>query len=146
VSSPPPPRPSDRLGGDGTHHQAARFLVVGATTVAIDFVLYQLLHRAGLPLDAAKAVSFVLATVCAYLLNRSVTFRAAGGRRVAGRFVALYTVALVVNVGVNAAVLALLHPEEPVPTVPVVVAFLAAQVVSSTLNFLGMRSWVFTDR
>jgi putative flippase GtrA len=66
-------------GGDALHHQTGRFLLVGATTVAIDFLLYQLLLASRLPLDAAKATSFVVATVCAYLLNRSFTFRAADG-------------------------------------------------------------------
>ncbi len=99
-------RPSrSPLGGDAAHHQAARFLLVGATTVAIDFVVYQLLLALGVLLDPAKALSFVVATVCAYLFNRSFTFRASGGGHVVRRFVLLYSLALVVNVGVNALVL-----------------------------------------
>lgn len=132
------------FGGDAAHHQAARFLVVGATTVAIDFAVYQLLHLAGLGLDPAKALSFVVATVAAYLLNRAFTFRAAGGRHVVARFVSLYATALVVNVGVNALVLWLLTDASAWPGLTeIVVAFLAAQAVSSTMNFVGMRHWVF---
>ncbi len=117
-----------------------RFLAVGATTVAIDFVVYRLLHLSGLPLTPSKALSFVVATVCAYVLNRSYTFASAGGRRAVLLFTTLYAVTLVVNVGVNALVLHLLSAPEQLR---VVVAFLCAQVVSSTINFFGMRHVVF---
>lgn len=145
--APPSRRSPAGFGGDAAHHQAARFLAVGATTVAIDFVVYQALHLVGVPLDPAKALSFVVATVCAYLLNRAFTFRAAGGAHVVTRFVVLYSAALVVNVSVNALVLALLvdRGTDPGPAA-VVAAFLAAQVVSSTMNFAGMRLWVFASR
>lgn len=122
-----------------------RFLVVGATTVAIDFIVYQALYAIGVPLDIAKACSFVVATVCAYFLNRSFTFGARGGRGVAVRFVVLYAMAFCVNVGVNALMLWLLNGLTP-KQVPIVIAFLMAQACSSTLNFFGMRHLVFTDR
>jgi putative flippase GtrA len=129
------------LRGDGVHHQALRFLLVGGTTVAIDFVVYVLLHRLGLPLTPAKTVSFVVATVCAYVFNRTFTFGARGGTHVALRFTLLYAAALLCNVGVNAVMLSQL----PEGRVGIVVAFLCAQAVSSTLNFVGMRYVVFTD-
>ena len=134
-----------RVRSDRAHHQALRFLVVGATTVAIDFVVYQALYALGVPLDVAKACSFVTATVCAYFLNRSFTFGARGGRGVAVRFVVLYALAFVVNVGVNALMLRVLDGLTPAQ-VPIVLAFLVAQACSSTLNFFGMRHLVFTDR
>lgn len=133
-------RPERR--SDAAHQQALRFLLVGATTVAIDFVVYQGLHLAGLSLTPAKALSFIVATVFAYLLNRSYTFASTGGRRAALAFSLLYAVTLVVNVGVNAVGLSMLPARWETR---VVVAFLCAQVVSSTLNFFGMRSLVFTD-
>lgn len=120
---------------------------MGATTVGIDFAAYQALHLAGLALDPAKALSFVVATVCAYLLNRAFTFRASGGARVVARFVVLYAAALVVNVSFNAVVLRLLVDRGADPgLVTILIAFLAAQVVSSTMSFLGMRLWVFAGR
>ncbi|MGH3496150.1 MAG: GtrA family protein [Nocardioidaceae bacterium] len=127
---------------DAVHRQALRFLLVGASTVAIDFVVYHTEQLFGVPLTPAKTVSFIVATVCAYLLNRSYTFGAAGGRSVIARFGALYAATLVVNVGVNAAALALLPPGR----FHILGAFLCAQVVSSTINFVGMRHVVFTDR
>lgn len=108
----------------------------------VDFVVYRLLHRAGLPLTSAKACSFVVATCCAYVLNRSYTFGADGGRRVAGRFVLLYAGALLLNVGTNSLALSVL----PAGSLHIVGAFLCAQAVSSTFNFIGMRHLVFTER
>jgi len=122
-----------------------RFLLVGATTVAIDFVVYTILHTLGLALTPAKTCSFIVATVAAYLLNRSFTFGAKGGRRAALLFVALYACTLVVNVGTNAAGLAVLEGRVD-DAVRIVVAFLVAQVISSTLNFVGMRYVVFNER
>ncbi len=134
--------PTHRTVGrsDAAHHQALRFLLVGATTVAIDFVFYQLFALLGVALTPAKAISFIVATVCAYLFNRSFTFGAAGGRRTAASFIMLYAVTLVVNVGVNALGLDLLSTDWGFR---VVAAFLCAQVVSSTINFFGMRHLVF---
>lgn len=136
-----PPSQASRHS-DAAHRQVLRFLVVGALTVGIDFVVYHLEYLLGVPLTPAKAVSFVVATVCAYLMNRSFTFRAAGGRRAAMTFMGLYATTLVVNVGVNALGLAFL----PAGRWHIVGAFLLAQAVSSTLNFLGMRHVVFTQR
>jgi putative flippase GtrA len=124
------------------HHQVLRFLVVGALTVLVDFVVYRLLHHLGLALTPAKTCSFAVATVCAYFLNRSFTFGATGGRRVATSFVALYTCALGINVGINAVGLA----ELPAGRFHILGAFLCAQAVSSTFNFVGMRQLVFTRR
>lgn len=131
-----------RRRSDAAHHQALRFLAVGATTVVIDFVVYQGLHLIDVPLTPAKALSFIVATVCAYFFNRAFTFGASGGRRSAITFSLLYGVTLVVNVSVNAVALYLL----PRSDARVIVAFLCAQAVSSTLNFVGMRYLVFADR
>ena len=115
---------------------------MGATTVAIDFVVYTAVHAVGVALTPAKATSFVVATVCAYLLNRSFTFGARGGRRQALLFAALYACTLVVNVAVNAVGLQVVADGSArIPT-----AFLLAQAVSSTINFAGMRYVVFADR
>lgn len=119
--------------------QLARFLVVGCCTVGVDFVCYRALLALDVPTTVAKAVSFAVATVLAYVLNRLWTFGAAGGVGTALSFVALYGTTLLVNVGVNAAMLALLDDR----ALHVEVAFLTAQAVSTTINFAVMRQVVF---
>ena len=120
----------------------ARFLVVGACTVATDFVIYQLLLLAHVPTVPAKATSFVVATVLAYVLNQRWTFDAEGDRRTVAAFVALYACTLVANVTVNSLVLHLVDGVRG----DVEIAFLAAQAVSTTINFLVMRQLIFTRR
>lgn len=122
--------------------QARRFVVVGGVAAALDYGSYRLLLLADVPIDPAKAAGFVLGTTLSYLLNRSWTFGAAGRAHVVGRFVALYTATLIVNVAVNAAGVRLLDGV----TGRITIAWLAAQGVASTLNFLGMRQVVFKDR
>jgi putative flippase GtrA len=121
------------------HGQLARFLVVGSLTVAVDFTLYRLLLWASAPVLPAKAASFVIATVLAYLLNRSWTFKSRGGAARAAAFTSLYGTTLLVNVGVNALALRLAGNMRW----SVELAFLAAQACSTTLNFLAMRYLVF---
>lgn len=123
--------------------QLVRFGYVGFVTVLIDFALYRVLTAAGAPVAPSKALSFVVATVCAYLLNRAITFRAEGGRREVTRFALLYSFALLVNVAMNELMLALLPDSS---SFEVEAAFLVAQATSSTINFVGMRQFVFTNR
>ncbi|MEJ7706642.1 MAG: GtrA family protein [Nocardioidaceae bacterium] len=77
-----------RRRSDAAHHQALRFLAVGATTVVIDFVVYQGLHLVGVPLTPAKALSFIVATVCAYFFNQSVHIRRLGWAAFGDHFLA----------------------------------------------------------
>jgi putative flippase GtrA len=118
------------------------FLVVGLLTVLVDFVFYLCLVRLkAFDTDAAKGLSFLTGTAFAYLANRNLTFSAfipLPGSAV--RFAALYGLSLSVNVVINAAVLILIPAEIEWKSQ---VAFLCAAGVSATLNFLGMKFFVF---
>jgi putative flippase GtrA len=120
------------------------FLVVGSLTVLLDFLSYRCLLWTGwTTTGAAKAAGFIIGTVFAYFANRAFTF----GHRThapgsAWRFALLYAVSLAANVGVNALVLGLLAGM----TLAVQGAFLVATGVSTVLNFLGMKLFVFRDR
>jgi len=113
------------------------FLIVGSLTVLIDFLAYRGLVWMGLiGVDMAKAVGFLIGTVFAYFANRIWTFgHQAHAPGSAWRFVVLYTVTLGANVWVNALALAWLGEAG--------LAFLLATGVSASLNFLGMKWFVF---
>jgi len=125
--------------------EARIFLVVGALTVAVDFGLYQLLlislNERSVPV--AKAGGFIGGTVFAYLVNKAWTFNqhthAPGS---AARFAGLYASTLLANVIVNTVVLELVGGS----FLGRQVAFLLATAVSATLNFLGMKHFVFTHQ
>ena len=119
--------------------QLRRFLVVGTCTVAVDFTVYQLLLAFSVPVHVAKASSFIVATILAYVLNRLWTFEHPGGAGRAAAFAVLYSCTLLVNVGVNGLAYDLLDGVRW----QVEIAFLCAQACSTTLNFLLMRYVVF---
>ena len=123
--------------------QLQRFLIVGVTTVAIDFAIYQLLLLLDIPTAPAKGVGFIAGTLFAYFANKLWTFdRAEAGRNVFMMFLALYVSTLAINVGVYSGVIALLGGRE----FAFVLGFLVATGTSAILNFVGMRSIVFRSR
>lgn len=120
------------------------FLIVGSLTVLLDFVAYRcLVWMKLLDIDTAKAMGFIIGTVFAYFANRLWTF--GHKSHMPGspwRFIILYAATLGANVFINALALTLLSDI----AVAVEVAFLLATGVSATLNFLGMKLFVFKPR
>jgi putative flippase GtrA len=120
--------------------QLTRFVAVGAVSALVDYGVYQLLLHLGLWVHAAKAISFVLGTTTAYLLNRRFTFpTATGGRARFAGFVLLYATTFAINVGMNALALAVL------PAMPLryTAAWVLAQGTATAINFVMLRTVVF---
>lgn len=122
--------------------ELGRFLPVGIAAVAIDYVVYRGLLALALAVQPAKTLGFISGAVFAYFANRAFTFRvdAQWRKQELFRFVAVYGFALVANVTTNAVALGALGRSEA----GLAVAFLAAIAVSATLNFLGMKLFVFS--
>ena len=121
--------------------ELAIFLIVGASTVLVDFMTYRgLIQFQVMEVDMAKATGFLVGTLFAYFANRFWTFghksHAPGS---AWRFSALYASTLGANVLINAVALKLLADT----AVAFQLAFLLATGVSACLNFLGMKFIVF---
>ena len=117
------------------------FLIVGASTVLVDFMTYRgLIEFQVMEVDMAKATGFLVGTLFAYFANRFWTFghksHVPGS---AWRFLALYASTLGANVLINALALKLLSDT----AVAFQLAFLLATGVSACLNFLGMKIFVF---
>jgi putative flippase GtrA len=117
------------------------FLIVGSLSALIDFAIYRgLASVAAVAIDIAKAGGFLGATVFAYFSNRFWTF---GGTAhepgSAWRYGLLYVITLGANVSVNACVLRLLGDARA--AVPL--AFLIATGIAASLNFLGLKRFVF---
>ena len=124
--------------------ELAIFLIIGSLTVLLDFLSYRSLIWIGLlGTSSAKAAGFLIGTVFAYFANRAWTFRQkVHSPGSAWRFTLLYAATLMVNVSVNSAALTLLVGVG----IALQAAFLLATGVSTCLNFLGMKFFVFKSR
>jgi len=112
-----------------------RFLVAGMSAVATDFGTYYLL-LGYLDPAVAKTISFLIGTIVAFIINKYWTFEK--HERSYGeiiKFSFLYTATLFTNVATNEIVLNQFHI--------VFLAFLTATGVSTVLNFIGQKWWVF---
>ena len=118
------------------------FLVVGTLTVLVDFSSYRLLSFLEVSTtNQAKAVGFITGTIFAYFVNRVWTF--GKNKHVPGsvyRFAILYASTLGTNVALNSFLLNLWGGEE----IYIKLAFLIATGITATMNFIGMKYFVFT--
>lgn len=132
-----------RIARDLLNHETLRFLVVGCTTVAIDYSTYKLLLLAGLNLSLAKGISFLIGAIFAFYANKAITFQFAGKPSVTQffRFALLYLTTLGLNVLCNRMALSTLA--QLISNFHVQLAFLFATGVSTVTNFLGMKFIVF---
>lgn len=129
----------DRMPG-----QAVRFVVVGFTNTAVDLGVFFLLSLIpGMPLIAAKGISYILGICNSFTWNKLWTFsarRSERGPREFGLFLAVNTPPLVVNLVVFT--LLGLWIDSGSPFVRLLKAFGAA-VVAVAWNFMGSRYLAF---
>lgn len=119
--------------------QITRFVLVGGLSAIVDYGGYQALLAMGTWVHLAKAISFILGTTTAYLLNRRWTFNASGGAAPVAKFMLLYATTFFVNIGVNALMLHLLADLRW----HVTVAWVIAQGTATVINFVMLRTVVF---
>ena len=120
------------------------FLIIGSASVLLDFIIYSgLTQFHAITVSLAKGSSFLVGTFFTYFANRFLTFghiNQQGGSP--WRYGLLYMFTLSANVVINKVALVVLRD---VPSA-VPLAFLTATGVSASLNFLGMKRFVFRSR
>ncbi len=113
-----------------------RFLFGGGSAVVVDYIVYQLLMLTGLSQDISKAISFICGAAVGFIINKLWTFESAKfSKGEVLRYVILYACTAVINAAVNRLVLKITAME--------MLAFLCATGVSTVLNFLGQKYFVF---
>ena len=112
-----------------------RFLVAGISAVGTDLATYYILLNF-FNTDIAKAISFLLGTIVAFIINKYWTFeKHEKSYKEIVKFGLLYSATLGANVITNKIVLDIFSIT--------ILAFLIATGVSTVLNFIGQKWWVF---
>jgi len=113
-----------------------RFLVGGGSAVVVDFLAYQALMLAGLLRNLSKGLSFLLGSAVGFLINKYWTFESkVFSRNEVIRYIILYSCTAVINAAVNRGVIEIMSVE--------LLGFFCATGVSTVLNFLGQKYFVF---
>jgi putative flippase GtrA len=114
-----------------------RFLVAGISAVGTDLAIYYVLLNF-FNTDISKAISFFLGTMVAYFINKYWTFEKKDKSYVEIiKFGFLYSTTLGVNVMTNKIILDMFSIT--------MLAFLIATGISTVLNFIGQKWWVFKE-
>ena len=123
--------------------QLTRFIITGGFSAVVDFGLLVILMALGLGHTPAKAISFIAGTTTAYLINRRWTFRASPSTRRFLAVVILYALTFALQVGLFSVLFTLLT-QQGLSRFPVqIIAFVIAQGIATTVNFIVQRSVIF---
>lgn len=116
-----------------------RFLVGGGSAVVTDYIVYRVLMFAGLDMSVSKAISYVCGAVVGFIINKLWTFESKGFSKMEiVRYIILYAISACANAGVNKLVMLIVNIQ--------ILAFLCATGVSTVLNFLGQKFFVFVKK
>lgn len=116
-----------------------RFFCAGIAAVSTDYFFYMVLINF-VEISISKAISFLLGTVVAYIINKFWTFeKKEKSLFELIAFLGLYSTTLIVNVSVNKVVLIVLPGFK-------IIGFLCATGTSMVLNFIGQKWFVFKNK
>jgi putative flippase GtrA len=116
------------------------FIIVGILTVLIDYLVYFLSRKLIINTSQAKTFGFLSGTVFAFLINRSITFK--NHNNIWDhlyKFLILYSATLFINVTINNNLLNWFTDFQ----YKVQLSFVIATLTSATINFIGMKYFVF---
>ena len=126
----------EKLSGKFSIKEILKFLVGGGSAVLVDYLTYRLFLHQGLNLTLAKSISYVLGAAVGFVINKLWTFESKGfSKAEIFRYILLYACSALANTAVNRVVLWILPVQ--------VIAFLCATGVSTIMNFLGQKFFVF---
>ncbi len=132
-----------------THHELAKFALVGGTTFIVDTVTFYALKSSVLDSKpvTAKIFAVLVATILSYVLNREWSFKSRGGREAhheAALFFAISAVGMVINAAPLWVSSYVFHLRVPsiTPLEENIADFISAQIIG-TLLAMAFRWWAF---
>jgi putative flippase GtrA len=125
-------------------HQFSSFILGGLVAVIIDWGAYFVLaHFYGISPSISKPISFLIGTVFAFYYNGIFSFQSNLGKGQFIRHLILYAFSM----SLNLIVFTLSMKFGPTYLVPKSLLGLGlATSISMTINFVGMRNWVFRSK
>ena len=126
------------------NNEILRFLIVGITTVLIDFIFYYLiLYFKIFEYELAKGISFIIGLIFAFFANKAWTFKSKNKSiDEYWKFLVIYSFSLVANIYINLSFLLILKSTN----FKLSLSFLIATSCSATINYLGMKYFVFIKK
>ncbi len=134
--------------------QLVKFTLIGLLAVSVDLLCYFILlnifpekmFQAIGNEAVSKSISFVCGMTVTYFLNKFWTWKKKDrSHKRMVKFVLLYGIALLINVGTNSALLYILHQYRNFVDLPFkyLIAFVGASGLSASVSFMGQKFWVF---
>lgn len=119
-------------------NEILKFLVGGGSAVLVDALTYALLKQF-LNISASKAISYIAGAIIGFIINKLWTFnRRQFNISEVFKYITLYAVSALINSYVNKLVLKIISST--------VFAFMCATGVSTIINFLGQKFFVFNKK
>lgn len=134
--------------------QLIKFTLIGIFAVMVDFIFYYMFmhtlpEKETLLLDKndiSKTLSFICGSIVTYNLNKYWTWKQKDRSNTRfTKFISLYLVSLLLNVGVNKGALLAFENVDFLQSIPFQfpIAFVLATGFSAVFNFAGQKVWVF---
>ncbi len=116
-----------------------RFLIGGGSAVIVDYMVYRVLLMAGAGMSFSKGISYVCGAIAGFLINKFWTFESKNFCRMEIlRYIILYAISACINAGVNKLVISVVNVQ--------IAGFFVATGVSTVINFLGQKYFVFMKK
>lgn len=126
--------------------QLTRFVLTGGLSAVVDFGLLLVgQYLLGMNYSVAKAISWVFGTITAYAINRRWTFQSDGGKRTFAAVVVLYLLTFALQVGTYSVCFPALSSMMS-GGLATTGAFVIAQGLATTVNFIVQRTLIFKQR
>lgn len=122
-------------------HAIPRFIFVGFLAVAADWTTYAIFFQVFPHADLIdKSASYFCGTLVSFVINGLWTFDSKLDRIKLVRHFAIYSLSLIANTLCNHQILQFLHSPSSHGQL---IALFAATILSSAINYVGLRKWVF---
>ncbi|MFP5391358.1 MAG: GtrA family protein [Gammaproteobacteria bacterium] len=121
--------------------QLFKYLVVGAANTLLGYaIIFACMYLLGLGAELSNLIGYALGLVVSYLMHRNFTFESTQARRAeALRFVAVFAVAYLLNLGALMLLIHRLHVHEGVAQVVAGIVYIGG-------SFLMQKFYVFRQR